>query len=56
MRHRLAGRSRRGVAGLGGRVVRNLEGAAHAAAGKAKRSEEKERGHDAKLETAVHPG
>ena len=54
MRDRLARRSRRGTAGLVWRVARQLEWTAHAAAGKAKRSEHQERSQDAKLETALH--
>ena len=36
------------------RILGHLERAAHAAAGKAQRSEQQERGHNAKLQTAVH--
>ncbi len=54
MRDGLAGRSRRGIAGLGSRIMRHLEGSTHSAAGKAQRAQQDERDHNAELETAVH--
>lgn len=54
MRNRLAGRPRRGIAGLGDRIVWNLKGATHAARGKAERAQGEEHDHHAKLETALH--